>query len=274
MQVLQNFEQDGVRYLELRTTPRENLANGLTKEEYVKTVLSCIDRFGREKMSAYLILSVDRRNTEVQAMEVVDLAIKYQSRGIVGIDLCGDPTKGNVSSFRDAFRKSKSHGLKLTLHFAEIPQSSSQLELETLLSYEPDRLGHVINVPEDISQEIARRKIGLELCLSCNVHAKLTTGGFANHHFGFWKTQECPISLCVSQSYQEVWGNSNSSQTDDVGVFGSPVSNEYLLAAMNFNLGRLDLISLSFEAIDSVFAGEEEKKRLRHLIEEFHMAVV
>ena len=130
-------------------------------------------------------------------MEVVDLAIKYRSQGIVGLDLCGDPCKGDVEVFRAAFAKAKVHGLKATLHFAEVPASSTTEELETLLSFEPDRLGHVIHTPTHVRDEIRRRKLGLELCISCNVQAKLIEGGVADHHFGFWKNTDCPIALCV-----------------------------------------------------------------------------
>lgn len=194
---MRDFRDDGVRYLELRTTPREFPANNLTKDAYVSTVLDCIEGFEREPMSTYLILSIDRRNTLAQAMETVELAIKYQSRGVVGVDLCGNPMKGDVATFRDAFAKAKAAGLKVTLHFAEVPESSTAEELRTLLDYDPDRLGHVVNVPLGLQEEIANRKIGLELCLSCNVHAKLIPGSFADHHFGYWKDKGCPISLCV-----------------------------------------------------------------------------
>ena len=196
--VLEGFRDDGVCYLELRTTPRSSVEGGITKELYVATVLGCIESFGRDQMSTYLILSVDRRNTPSQAMEAVDLTIKYKDRGVVGVDLCGNPLKGDVSTFRDAFAKAKGAGLKITLHFAEVPESSTAEELRTLLSYEPDRLGHVINVPAEIQKEIADRALGLELCLSCNVHAKLIPGSFADHHFGYWRDKGCPISLCVS----------------------------------------------------------------------------
>lgn len=148
-------------------------------------------------MSTFLILSVDRRNTEAEALEVVDLAIKYRSRGVVAVDLCGDPSKGDVSIFRTAFAKAKRHGLRLTLHFAEVPASSCEEELVTLLSYEPERLGHVIHVSDAIKEEIIARELGLELCLSCNVLAKLTPDGFPGHHFGFWRHKGCPLILCV-----------------------------------------------------------------------------
>jgi len=149
-------------------------------------------------MPTRLILSVDRRNTAAEAMEVVDLAIKYKSCGIVGIDLCGNPLKGDVSTYRETFTKAKLHGLKLTLHFAEISASSTEEELQTLLSYGPDRLGHVINVPDTVKQEIIKRKLGLELCLTCNVNAKMISGGFADHHFSYWRDKGCPLILGVS----------------------------------------------------------------------------
>ena len=149
-------------------------------------------------MSVYLILSIDRSNTASEAMAVVDLAIEYQSRGIVGIDLCGNPLKGDVSVYRDAFAKARRHSLRVTLHFAEVPASSTEEELQSLLSFEPDRLGHVINVPDNIKDEIIDRKLGLELCLTCNVNAKLVSGGFAAHHFSYWRDKGCPVVLCVS----------------------------------------------------------------------------
>ena len=200
--------------------------DGLSKEEYVSTVLSCMDEHRRQQqqqqqrleqqsqaeqqtqeiMASYLILSIDRRNSVEQAMEVVDLAIRFQTLGVVGIDLCGDPTKGDVSIYRETFLKAKTHGLKITLHFAEVPASSTEEELRTLLSYDPDRIGHVIHVSQAIKDEIVKRKLGLELCLSCNVHAKMITGGgggFADHHFGWWwrrrRDKGCPIALSVSR---------------------------------------------------------------------------
>ena len=193
--MLEDFERDGVVYLELRTTPRT--APGMDKDSYVNTILSCIKAHGGELMMVHLILSIDRRNTASEAMDVVDLAMKYHSEGVVGVDLCGDPSKGEVATFREAFAKAKSHGLGITLHFAEVPGAPNTEELETLLSFEPDRLGHVIHVPDHLKDEIRRRRLGLELCISCNVKAKLTEGEVADHHFKFWKGTECPTILGV-----------------------------------------------------------------------------
>lgn len=254
-QVLRDFEEDGVRYLELRTTPRESLENDMTKEVYVQTVLDTIKRHGKAQMSTHLILSIDRQNTSEQALETVGLAIRFRGQGVVGVDLCGNPLRGDVAIFREAFQHAKAHGLKITLHFAEVPQSSTEKELQTLLSYQPDRIGHVINVPSHIQDRIESCRVGLELCLSCNVNAKMLPngGGFAEHQFGYWYGRECPIALC----------------TDDVGIFGSSISNEYLLAARHFGLGRKDLIALCKRTLPSTFGGEAEKQRLYGLIDDF-----
>lgn len=146
-------------------------------------------------MITNLILSVDRRNTPEQAKEALDIALKYKGQGVVGLDLCGDPSKGDISIFTPVLTQAKASGLGITLHFAEIPVPEDPVlkgELQTLLSWKPDRLGHVIHVPDDLKKEIIEGGIGVELCLSCNVLAKMMkhgTEGFGDHHFGWWWEQ-------------------------------------------------------------------------------------
>lgn len=180
----------------------------MTREAYLTTILDTVAHFKSksDKISVYLILAIDRgTTTATEALEIIDLAIANKARGVVGVDLCGNPTQGDVTIYRDAFSRAKAHGLGVTLHFAETPASGDLRELNALLSFQPDRLGHVIHVPGDVKREIARRRLGLELCMSCNVHAKLIEGGFLDHHFGEWRGQDCPIALCVSKIVVELY---------------------------------------------------------------------
>jgi len=172
----------------------------------VRTVLDILKAHNddsRNAMRAFLILSIDRRNSTAEADEVVDLAVKFKSAGVVGVDLCGDPARGDVRIFQDSFTRAKASGLKMTLHFAESESSASDLELKTLLSWKPDRLGHVIHVKEEFRKVIEQHDIGLELCLSCNVHAKMITGTYSDHHFGVWRYSSVPVALsvCVVHGY-------------------------------------------------------------------------
>ncbi|KAK5994553.1 Adenosine deaminase-like protein [Cladobotryum mycophilum] len=255
--VLADFLADGVVYLELRTTPRATAH--LTPSAYISILLSAISSFesSHPQMHTRLILSVDRRHTLETARSILSLAetIPHDGR-IVGLDLCGDPSVKpgggtGVALFTPVFRAAREKCLQVTVHFAETEESASREELDTLLSWEPRRLGHVIHEDEKTKAEIAKRGLCLELCLSCNVQAEMVKCGFEGHHLGHWK---------------DIQGVKISLATDDVGIFGSPLSNEYRLAAEHFKLDKTQICALARDAIDDIFGDEEEKKRLRDIM--------
>ena len=144
----------------------------------------------------------------------------------MGIDLCGDPARGGVEALSPVFLEARRTvpGLGVTLHFAEAEASGTDEELMLLLSWRPDRIGHVIHVSDRVREAIvARRGMGLELCLSCNVHAGMICGGFeeqyvvtlscrgscrkggwliccsCDSHFGeWWRVEDAVVVLSVS----------------------------------------------------------------------------
>ena len=67
-----------------------------------------------------LLLSIDRRETEQQAHETVKLADKFRERGVVGLDLSGNPTIGQLCTWLPALKAARALGLKITLHAAEV----------------------------------------------------------------------------------------------------------------------------------------------------------
>lgn len=241
-------------YLELRTTPRAIPSAGITKDAYVSLVLSRIQQFNNtsETMVTRLILSIDRRNSAEEADEVVSLALKYRDLGVVGVDLCGNPSAHDISIFAPAFARTKAAGLGVTLHFGEVSKVATEGELTTLLESGPDRIGHVIYVPEGVKKVVRERKVGLELCLSCNVRLGMMLPGqsYRDHHFREWKDTGCPIAL----------------STDDVGIVGSPLSNEYALVAEHFKMSDKEVFALARSAISTIFGGGAEKERLRGLM--------
>lgn len=193
LSVLWDFAADGVVYLELRTTPRALPKSGLSKADYVSAILSTIAEFEAtdDRLRTKLILSIDRRNSLAEAMEVVELAAQFQDHGVVGIDLCGDPARSGIEALQPAFQEARRRcpGMGITLHFAEAEASGSDEELLMMLrEWKPQRIGHVIHTSERVKTEIRKHPggLGLELCLSCNVHAEMVTGGFEGHHFGEW----------------------------------------------------------------------------------------
>jgi adenosine deaminase len=63
--------------------------------------------------------------------------------------------------------------------------------------------------------------------------------------------------------------SADSLQTDDVGVFCSPLSREYYLAAQHFALDRGDIKALCEGAVESIFGGADEQARLRKVYSEW-----
>ncbi|KAK4241910.1 hypothetical protein C8A03DRAFT_40743 [Achaetomium macrosporum] len=239
LSVLRDFAADGVVYLELRTAPRAMPGAGLTGRLRP-------DHSGHHRR-------IDRRHTPTQASQVLLLAKHFLGRGVVGIDLGGNPAVPLHPAVGLIFEEARRvPGMGMMLHFAEAECSASDAELDMLLGWRPERIGHVIHVSDRVKRNIVRRPgIGLELCLSCNVHAGMIHGGFESHHFAeWWKVEETVVVL----------------STDDVGVFGSPLSNEYALVARHFGLNHAEICALVRKGVDVIFGGEEEKRRLRSIL--------
>ncbi|XP_045215947.2 adenosine deaminase-like protein [Mercenaria mercenaria] len=253
--VIHEFAEENVKYIELRTTPREELSTGMTKTSYIETVLKAIRDCAKENLDIIvkLILAIDRRQTLQVAMDTVQLAVKYreESKGVVvGIDLSGDPNVGNADVFIPAFKEAQKHGLKLALHLAEVPAPEETMTL--LQEIIPDRIGHGTCLQpdaggtRDIVQFVESHKIPLELCLSSNI-INMTVPGYDNHHFKFWYDLNHPCVIC----------------TDDKGVFSTSLTEEYSVAADTFQLSREQVWELSYNSINSIFSDDNTKQLLR-----------
>ncbi|KAF1798921.1 hypothetical protein V8B55DRAFT_1521190 [Mucor lusitanicus] len=241
--IINEFAKDNVKYLELRTTPRKNEETGMTKMSYLTAVTSVIQE-ARDDIIVKLIVSIDRRNNLDEAQEVVDLALAFRSQGVVGVDLCGDVKVGLFENLRPAFERAKQHGFPLTLHFNEILENV--VESSSLLSIQPNRLGHATFLDDYCRKTIYGQNIPIEICMTSNVLCK-TVKTFEEHHIKELLADNHPFILC----------------TDDKGVFFSESSNEYKLAAETFNLSKEELFTITLRSIDAIFADDTVKQSLK-----------
>ncbi|CAH1790085.1 unnamed protein product [Owenia fusiformis] len=253
--IIHEFAEDNVKYVELRTTPRAVPDTGMTKELYLESVLKAIADCEKEDLDIIvkLILAIDRRSDVNIANETVDLAVKYKqiSNGkVIGIDLSGDPSVNDARDFIPAFKCARSKGLKLALHLAEVLDQNA--ETESVLDLPPDRIGHgtflhpEVGGTESLVAKVKQHKTPLELCLTSNVKGR-TVKAFDNHQFKYWYDMGHPCVVC----------------TDDKGVFATSLSKEYKLAAETFDISQQDLYQLSYKAIDHIFDTEDTKAILR-----------
>ena len=261
--VVREFADDGVVYLELRSTPRANPATGMTKRSYVEAVLSGVDNALSEittTIHVRLLLSIDRRHSATEAQDTVELASECLSQSnnhharVVGIDLSGDPTVGDIAALVPVLHSAKEKGLKLAIHIAEVPHRNEEIEL--LLSTRPDRLGHATFLHRDmggnsmVEDKVSASRIPIEVCLTSNVKGQ-TVPNFENHHMGVWHKRGHPVVIC----------------TDDKGVFSTTLSEEYAIAGQTFSLSQKELWRLARCAVDYVFESDSLKDELRKVYE-------
>ncbi|CAL1265342.1 unnamed protein product [Larinioides sclopetarius] len=254
--VIEDFYNDGVHYLELRTTPKESDLIA-TQDMYITTVMKAIEDTCFEKCKGFsvkLLLSIDRKRSPSCAQETLKIAEKYfsGSSSVIGIDLSGNPNSGDISHFLPYLEYAKKIGLKLAIHVSEVPGNFE--EVESLLKLEPGRLGHgTYLLPKKGGSTknfelLKQLKIPIECCLTSNVISK-TVSSYEDHHLTLLREMNYPYVLC----------------TDDKGIFNTSLSNEYYLASKYYSLTKHDLFNLSYESIDYIFSPEREKKELKNI---------
>lgn len=251
---IRDFAKDNVIYLELRTTPKKNAE--MSKLEYVDSVLEAMERSEKtESTRVNLLLSIDRSKSVADAEETVNIALQLQDtyKGIIsGIDFSGNPKLGNFADFIPVLEKARQNNLKLSLHCAEIDNAT---EIDQMIKFGMERCGHGTFLSELQLNEICRKNIAIECCLTSNVKCS-TVRSYNDHHFKhIFNAKKVPVILC----------------TDDCGIFDTTLSNEFVLAKNTFNLKKTDLLQLSLNAVEFAFTYEyikyDLKQRIRHYFE-------
>lgn len=137
----------------------------MTKKEYIDAVIRGIEICSETvpNINVKLILSLDRRASEENAKNTLELALEYfrtHSHILKGLDVSGDPTKGTW--FKYIVSEARVNKLKITIHCAEVPNIK---ETEEIIDFVPDRIGHGTCIvsdcggSDDIFQKFLESKI-------------------------------------------------------------------------------------------------------------------
>ncbi|MBW0547375.1 hypothetical protein O181_087090, partial [Austropuccinia psidii MF-1] len=250
--VLDFFAQDGCIYLELRTTPRK--LSGAPLNLYLQSVVAAFANHDHSKMIARLILSINWDFDPLKVKEIVDLAIiaKDQGHPLVGLDLCGDPQKSfKFKSLLPQLHRAKQNGLKLTIHFAEIPQQINQLS-DHLIQLQPDRLGHANFLSDEIKKDIILHKRPIEICITSNLKTS-SVPSLEAHHFKWAVEHNVPVLI----------------STDDPLVFETNSTHEYSLALSLLKGNRQKLLSILSTSILYTFCSIQDQEFLLKKLHDF-----
>ena len=173
------YRKNNITLLELRFNPMKRNRGGEQDLDHIMmAAIRGLDRASLEyPVRTGIIVCLDR-TFNVRLNEILlEKALRFQSRGVVGIDIAGPSKKGFLYGECAAlYRKARSAGLGLTVHAGE--DEGYESVKDVLEHLEPDRIGHGVRAVEDETtlDMLRERRVTLEICPSSNLSTGVISG--------------------------------------------------------------------------------------------------
>src|SRR5438105_2105709 len=150
------YRSQGITTLEVRFNPmKRNRGGERDLDHIILAAIRGLDRASLEypQVRAGLILMMDRTFTAEQNSIIVEKAIRWSTRGIVGIDVAGPRPRGERYRYRDLqplVEDAREAGLGVTIHVGEEGGDAGIEEIgDVVETLRPDRIGHGILAARD-----------------------------------------------------------------------------------------------------------------------------
>jgi adenosine deaminase len=175
------YRSQGITTLELRFNPmKRNRGGERDLDHIILAAIRGLDRASLEypQVNAGLILMMDRTFTYEMNAVVVEKAIRWAPRGIVGIDVAGPRPRGERYPYRELqplVDEAREAGLGVTIHVGEEGGDAGVEEIgEVVETLRPDRIGHGILAARDdaLMDALREAEIVLEICPTSNLLTK------------------------------------------------------------------------------------------------------
>lgn len=243
--VSDNIRSQGVVYAEIRFAPQLHTQKGMTQEDAVKAALKGLKK---TDLKVNLILCMIRRTgNEAENMETLALVKKYlvEDGGVVATDLAGAEAIYPNSLYADLFAKVREAGVPYTIHAGEAAGADS---VRCAIEYGTKRIGHGVRSFEDpeVVALLKEKKITLEMCPTSN-------------------SQTCAIDNMADYPFMDYLnkGIAVTLNTDDMGIEGTTLANEFRYMEKNFGLTPEQEKIILGNSINCAFTSEETKNWLR-----------
>jgi adenosine deaminase len=173
------YRKNNVTTMELRFNPmKRNRGGEQDLDHIIAAATRGMDRASLEyPVKPGLIFCLDRAFPFELNEIIVEKAIAWRDRGIVGIDIAGpESSTFRVADYSRLFRRARQFGLGLTVHTGESGSVDEVARVVELL--EPDRIGHGVKAAYDprAMAMIRDRGIVLEICPTSNLNTRVVSG--------------------------------------------------------------------------------------------------
>ena len=172
--------------IELRFNPmKRNLHAELDLDHIIHASLRGMDRAVLEYgVRAGLIFCLAREFDHALNAIILDKAIRYRHRGVVGIDLAGTESRAleldrsQLDRYGELFARARASGLRTTVHTGETAGTGAEGVMAVVERLKPHRIGHGIRAAYDEAamRVLREQDVVLELCPTSNLHTHAVSG--------------------------------------------------------------------------------------------------
>src|SRR5947207_3878781 len=175
------YRSQKITTLELRFNPiKRNRGGERDLDHIILAAVRGLDRASLEypQVRAGLILMMDRTFSAEQNTVIVEKAVRWAPRGIVGVDIAGPRPNGARYDYRQVepmVDEARAAGLGVTIHVGEEGGDMGREEIgEVVEVLRPDRIGHgILAAGEDeLMSALREAEIVLEICPTSNLLTK------------------------------------------------------------------------------------------------------
>lgn len=244
-EVLEDAAADGIVHRELRFCPALQASDAQSMEAVLDDVLAGLTEGGEASGVSWGLIVCLYRPIEMAANhEMVELAVARRAQGVVGLDLAG-PEDLPGHPFAEAIARGQQSGLAVTVHAGEAAGPESVREAIDVLGAQ--RLGHGVALRHDeaLAEVVRERGITIECCPTSNLQTAAVES-LDEHPFDALRRRGHRVTL----------------NTDDPAVCGVTLSEEYALAARQWNLDLDALRGLARAAAEAAFLDDARRAAL------------
>ena len=234
----EDAERDGILHLELRFSPVHFARRMKADPVDVAGWIIRAARRGAGSMTVKFLVTLGRHHSPRENAPSLEAALEHRG-DVVGLDVAG-PEHRPLAPFASLLKRGAKKGLGLTIHAGEARGPESVREA---LKLGATRLGHGVRAEGDpkLMEEIRRRGIAFEMCLTSNVQ----TGAVRS-------LDRHPLIRLLRA------GHRVTLNTDDPSICGTTLVREFEEAG-RLGLDGLDFGLLQIHALAAAFLGESER---------------
>lgn len=250
-EVAEDEVADGSQWLEIQVDPSGYAArfDGLTATfELILDALRAAS--ASTGLAIGLIVGANRTRHPLDARTLARLAAQYTDQGVIGFGLANDERRGKPEHFADAFRIARRAGLVGVPHGGELLGADSVRGCLDVLG--AARVGHGVRSVEDpdLVKRLADEGVPLEVCPASNVALGV-----------FDTAAEVPLPTLIDAGVRVALG------ADDPLLFGSRLTDQYVIAREVHGFDDLALAALARTSVEASYAPAPHKRQMLDGIE-------